>query len=129
LLGPGDFIGEESLAGGIELHDATAVAVTSCKALRLSRKEMVLVLNEQHVFSDIFLKFVLHRGVRTREDLIDQLFNNREKRLARTLLIMADLGKPGDSESMIPPVTQQVYEQMSHAPLHRLQWQGSHSYP
>ena len=67
------------------IHDATATAVTPCKALKLSRKEMVLLLHEQHEFSDIFLKFVLLRGVRTREDLIDQLFNNSEKRLARTL--------------------------------------------
>jgi len=106
MLAPGDFIGEESLAGGSELHDATATAVTPCKALKLSRKEMVRLLHEQHEFSDIFLKFVLLRGVRTREDLIDQLFNNSEKRLARTLLIMAEFGKPGEPESMIPPVTQ-----------------------
>jgi len=95
LLAPGDFIGEESLAGGAEVHDATATAVTPCKALKLSRKEMVLL-----------------RGVRTREDLIDQLFNNSEKRLARTLLIMAEFGKPGEPESMIPPVTQEELADM-----------------
>jgi len=112
MLAPGDFIGEESLAGGTELHDATAMAITPCKALQLSRKEMVLLLHEQHEFSDIFLKFVLLRGVRTREDLIDQLFNNSEKRLARTLLIMAEFGKPGEPESMIPPVTQEELADM-----------------
>jgi CRP-like cAMP-binding protein len=112
MLAAGDFLGEESLAGGSELHDATARAVTACKALKLSRKEMVLLLHEQHEFSDIFLKFVLLRGVRTREDLIDQLFNNSEKRLARTLLIMAEFGKPGDPESMIPPVTQEELADM-----------------
>jgi CRP/FNR family cyclic AMP-dependent transcriptional regulator len=112
MLAPGDFIGEESLAGGSGLHDATATAVTPCKALKLSRKEMVLLLHEQHEFSDIFLKFVLLRGVRTREDLIDQLFNNSEKRLARTLLIMAEFGKPGEPESMIPPVTQEELADM-----------------
>jgi CRP-like cAMP-binding protein len=112
ILAPGDFIGEESLAGGSELHDATATAVTPCKALKLSRKEMVLLLHEQHEFSDIFLKFVLLRGVRTREDLIDQLFNNSEKRLARTLLIMAEFGKPGEPECMIPPVTQEELAEM-----------------
>jgi CRP-like cAMP-binding protein len=113
LLAPGDFIGEESLAGGSEVHDATAIAVTPCKALKLSRKEMGLLLHEQHEFSDIFLKFVLLRGVRTREDLVDQLFNNSEKRLARTLLIMADFGKPGEPESMlIPPVTQEQLADM-----------------
>jgi CRP/FNR family cyclic AMP-dependent transcriptional regulator len=112
MLAPGDFIGEESLSGDTELHDATATAVTPCKALKLSRKEMILLLHEQHEFSDIFLKFVLLRGVRTREDLIDQLFNNSEKRLARTLLIMAEFGKPGDPESMIPPVTQEELADM-----------------
>jgi CRP/FNR family cyclic AMP-dependent transcriptional regulator len=112
MLSPGDFIGEESLAGGTEVHDATATAVTPCRALKLSRKEMVLLLHEQHEFSDIFLKFVLLRGVRTREDLIDQLFNNSEKRLARTLLIMAEFGRPGEPESLIPPITQEELAEM-----------------
>ena len=112
MLSAGDFIGEESLAGGTEVHDATATAVTPCKALKLSRKEMILLLHEQHEFSDIFLKFVLLRGVRTREDLIDQLFNNSEKRLARTLLIMAEFGRPGEPTSMIPPVTQEELADM-----------------
>jgi CRP-like cAMP-binding protein len=112
MLSPGDFIGEESLAGQAEVHVATAAAVTLCKALKLSRKEMVLLLHEQHEFADIFLKFVLLRGVRTQEDLIDQLFNNSEKRLARTLLIMAEFGKPGEPESMIPPITQEALADM-----------------
>jgi CRP/FNR family cyclic AMP-dependent transcriptional regulator len=112
ILLPGDFIGEESLAGGAGLHDATATAIGPCKALKLSRKEMVLLLHEQHEFSDIFLKFVLNRGVKTREDLIDQLFNNSEKRLARTLLIMAEFGQPGEPEAMIPAVTQEELAEM-----------------
>jgi CRP/FNR family cyclic AMP-dependent transcriptional regulator len=112
LLSPGDFIGEESLAGGSEIHDATATAVTPCKALKLSRNDMARLLHEQHEFSDIFLRFVLLRGVRTREDLIDQLFNNSEKRLARTLLIMAEFGKPGEPETLIPPVTQEELAEM-----------------
>ena len=112
LLSPGDFIGEESLAGHSEVHVATAAAVTPCRAMKLSRKEMVLLLHEQHEFSDIFLKFVLLRGVRTQEDLIDQLFNNSEKRLARTLLIMAEFGQPGEPESMIPPITQESLADM-----------------
>lgn len=112
LLAAGDFIGEEALAGGTETHDATATAVTPCRALKLSRKDMELLLHEQHEFSDIFLKFVLLRGVRTREDLIDQLFNNSEKRLARTLLIMAEFGQPGEPETMIPLVTQEQLAEM-----------------
>jgi CRP/FNR family cyclic AMP-dependent transcriptional regulator len=112
ILLPGDFIGEESLSGGAGVHDATATAMGPCKAIKLTRKEMVLVLHEQQEFSDIFLKFVLLRGVKTREDLIDQLFNNSEKRLARTLLIMAEFGQPGQPETMIPPVTQEELAEM-----------------
>jgi CRP-like cAMP-binding protein len=112
MIAAGDFMGEESLTGDTEVHNASATAVTPCKALKLSRKEMILLLHDQPEFCDIFLKFVLLRGVRTREDLIDQLFNNSEKRLARTLLIMADFNKPGDPESLIPPVTQEELAEM-----------------
>jgi CRP/FNR family cyclic AMP-dependent transcriptional regulator len=112
ILLAGDFIGEESLAGGAGVHGATATAMGPCKALQLSRKEMVLLLHEQQEFSDVFLKFVLLRGVRTREDLIDQLFNNSEKRLARTLLIMAEFGTPGEPETLIPAVTQEELAEM-----------------
>jgi CRP-like cAMP-binding protein len=112
LLAAGDFIGEESLAGLSETHIATATAVTPCTALKLDRTDMIRLLHEQHEFSDIFLKFVLRRGVRTQEDLIDQLFNNSEKRLARTLLIMAEFGQPGEPESIIPPITQEALADM-----------------
>jgi CRP-like cAMP-binding protein len=108
LFSAGDFIGEESLAGLTEVHTATAIAVIPCRALIFDRKDMVRLLHEQHEFSDIFLKFVLQRGRRTQEDLVDQLFNNSEKRLARTLLLMADFGKSGEPESMIPPITQEA---------------------
>jgi CRP/FNR family cyclic AMP-dependent transcriptional regulator len=96
LLGPGDFIGEESLAGVSGLRSSTAVAITHCTALKLDREEMVRLLHEKHEFSDLFIKFILLRAVRTQEDLVDQLFNNSEKRLARTLLLMAEFGKPGE---------------------------------
>ncbi len=112
LLSAGDFIGEECLAGVSGLRIATATATTACTALRLNRDEMVRLLHEQHEFSDLFLKFVLLRGVRTQEDLIDQLFNNSEKRLARTLLLMAEFGKPGEPETLIPPITQRVLADM-----------------
>ena len=108
LLSPGDFIGEESLAGVSRLRIATATATSACTALRLDSKEMVRLLHEQDEFSDLFLKFVLLRGVRTQEDLIDQLFNNSEKRLARTLLLMAEFGRPGEPETLIPLITQAV---------------------
>jgi len=107
LFFPGDFIGEESLAGQSEVHTATATAVVPCHAQVFDRKEMLKLLHE-HEFSNIFLKFVLLRGIRTQEDLVDQLFNNSEKRLARTLLIMAGLGKTGEMQSIIPPITQEA---------------------
>jgi CRP/FNR family transcriptional regulator, cyclic AMP receptor protein len=106
LLTAGDFIGEEALAGALGLRIATATATTACMALKLDREEMLRLLHEKHEFSDLFLKFVLLRGVRTQEDLIDQLFNNSEKRLARTLLLMAEFGRPGEPETHIPPITQ-----------------------
>jgi CRP-like cAMP-binding protein len=112
LLAAGDFIGEESLAGLSETHIATAAALTPCRAIKLGRKDMLRLLHEQHEFSDIFLKFVLLRGVRTQEDLIDQLFNNSEKRLARTLLILAEFGQPGEPESEIPPITHEALADM-----------------
>lgn len=112
VLSAGDFIGEESLAGASGLRIATAVAMTACTALKLDRDDMVRLLHQKHAFSDLFLKFVLLRGVRTQEDLIDQLFNNSEKRLARTLLIMAEFGKPGEPETLIPPITQEALANM-----------------
>lgn len=108
LLSPGEFIGEESLAGVSGRYTATAMAITACVALKIDRADMVQLLQKEHEFSDLFLKFVLMRGMRTQEDLIDQLFNNSEKRLARTLLLMAEFGKPGEPETLIPPITQEA---------------------
>jgi CRP/FNR family cyclic AMP-dependent transcriptional regulator len=107
-----DFIGEESLAATSGLHAASAIAITPCTALKLDRKEMIQMLHHEHEFSDMFLKFVLTRAIRTQEDLVDQLFNNSEKRLARTLLIMAQFGDTGVPETMIPPVTQEALAEM-----------------
>ena len=107
-----DFIGEESLAGTSGLHAATALAITPCVALKLDREEMLRMLNSAHEFSEMFLKFVLTRAIRTQEDLVDQLFNNSEKRLARTLLIMAQFGHSGEPQTMIPPVTQEALAEM-----------------
>jgi CRP-like cAMP-binding protein len=108
LLDVGDFIGEESLTSVAGLRTATAVAITACVALKIDRADMVHLLHAQHEFSDLFLKFILMRGMRTQEDLIDQLFNNSEKRLARTLLLMAEFGKPGEPETLIPQITQEA---------------------
>jgi CRP-like cAMP-binding protein len=107
-----DFIGEESLAGTAGFHAASAIAITPCTALKLDREEMIQMLHHEHEFSDMFLKFILTRAIRTQEDLIDQLFNNSEKRLARTLLLMAQFGDPGEPQTLIPPVTQEALAEM-----------------
>jgi CRP/FNR family cyclic AMP-dependent transcriptional regulator len=112
LMMPHDFIGEESLAGPAGTHAATAIAITPCTALKLDRQEMIHLLQKEHEFSDLFLKFVLTRAIRTQEDLIDQLFNNSEKRLARTLLLMAQFGDSGEPQTLIPPITQEALADM-----------------
>ena len=91
---------------------ATATAITACVALKIEREEMIRVLHEEHAFSDLFLRFLLARGMRTQADLIDQLFNSSEKRLARILLLMAEFGKPGEPETLIPHVTQETLADM-----------------
>ena len=112
LLSEGDFVGEESLATVGGLRMATATAITSCIALKIQREEMVRVMHEEHSFSDLFLKFLLARSMRTQADLIDQLFNSSEKRLARVLLLMAEFGKPGEPEPLIPQITQETLAEM-----------------
>jgi CRP/FNR family transcriptional regulator, cyclic AMP receptor protein len=86
--------------------------VTACTALKIEREEMVRVMHEEHSFSDLFVKFLLARSIRTQADLIDQLFNSSEKRLARILLLLAEFGKPGEPESLIPQITQETLAEM-----------------
>jgi CRP/FNR family cyclic AMP-dependent transcriptional regulator len=112
LLTTGDFIGEESLATMGERHMTSATAITACKALEIEREEMVRQMHEEPSFSDLFLKFLLVRSMRTQADLIDQLFNSSEKRLARVLLLLAEFGKPGEPESLIPEITQETLAEM-----------------
>jgi CRP-like cAMP-binding protein len=112
LLAPGDFVGEDAISGGSRQRLASAVAITACLVTRIERDYMLKVLHDEHEFSDYFLKFMLARGLRIQADLIDQLFNSSEKRLARTLLLMAEFGKPGEPESLIPPVTQETLAEM-----------------
>ena len=85
LLTDGDFVGESAMAGTPGLRMATATALTPCSALKIERSEMIRVMHEEHAFSDMFLKFLLERSMRTQADLVDQLFNSSEKRLARIL--------------------------------------------
>lgn len=112
LLGPGDFIGEDSVAGVPGLRLASATAITGCTALMIGRDEMIRVMHAESSFSDIFLKYLLERGMRAQADLVDQLFNNSEKRLARILLLMAEFGQPGEVESLIPKITQETLAEM-----------------
>ncbi len=112
LLAPGEFIGEDSIAAIPGLRLATATATTACTALRITRDEMVRVMHEEHGFSDLFLKYLVARGMRTQADLVDQLFNSSEKRLARILLLMAEFGKPGEPEPFIPRITQETLAEM-----------------
>ncbi|MGA7316482.1 MAG: Crp/Fnr family transcriptional regulator [Silvibacterium sp.] len=112
LLSAGDFVGEESLASVGGLRMATATAIAACTALKIERQEMVRVMHEEHAFSDLFLKFLLARSMRIQADLVDQLFNSSEKRLARILLLMAEFGKPGEPETLIPQITQETLAEM-----------------
>ena len=112
LLNAGDFVGEEALAGSAGLRLTTATAITACTALKIRRSEMIRVMHEEHEFSDLFLKFLLERSMRIQADLVDQLFNSSEKRLARILLLMAEFGKPGERETLIPKISQQTLAEM-----------------
>ena len=112
LLATHDFVGEEALAAFPGLRLATATALTPCTALKINRDEMVRVMHEEHAFSDLFLSFLLARSMRIQADLVDQLFNSSEKRLARILLLMAEFGKPGEPETLIPAITQETLAEM-----------------
>jgi CRP-like cAMP-binding protein len=112
LLSTGDFIGEESLATVGTRHMTTATAITACTALEIDREEMVRVMHQEPSFSDLVLRFLLVRSMRTQADLIDQLFNSSEKRLARVLLLLAEFGKPGEPEPLIPEITQETLAEM-----------------
>jgi CRP/FNR family cyclic AMP-dependent transcriptional regulator len=112
LLSDGDFVGEEALAALSGRRLATAIAMTACTALKIAREEMIRVMHEEHDFSDLFLKFLLARSLRIQADLVDQLFNSCEKRLARILLLMAEFGKPGEPEPLIPKISQETLAEM-----------------
>lgn len=112
LLSAGDFVGEGALAAMPGLRLSTATAITACTALRISRGEMIRVIHEEHSLSDLFLKFLLERSMRVQADLVDQLFNSSEKRLARILLLMAEFGKPGEPEQYIPKISQETLAEM-----------------
>jgi CRP-like cAMP-binding protein len=107
ILGPGDFLGEGCLAGQ-SICMATATAIAPTTALVLEKDEVIRALHEEHEFSDRFISFMLARNLRTEEDLIDQLFNSSEKRLARTLLLLARYGARAHPQKLLPKVSQET---------------------
>jgi CRP-like cAMP-binding protein len=112
LVVAGEFVGEGALVVADGLRLSTATAITACTAMKIGRNEMIRVMHEEHDFSDMFLKFLLNRSMRIQADLVDQLFNSSEKRLARILLLMAEFGKPGDPEAYIPKISQETLAEM-----------------
>jgi CRP/FNR family transcriptional regulator, cyclic AMP receptor protein len=112
LLSAGDFVGESALSAVPGLRLSTATALTACAALKITREEMIRVMHEEHELSDLFLKFLLARSMRIQADLVDQLFNSSEKRLARILLLMAEFGQPGEPETLIPKISQETLAEM-----------------
>jgi len=112
ILSDGDFVGEEALAAVSGRRLTTATAMTACTAVKVTREEMIRVMHEEHDFSDMFLRFLLARSIRIQADLVDQLFNSSEKRLARILLLMAEFGKSGDPEPLIPKISQETLAEM-----------------
>jgi CRP/FNR family cyclic AMP-dependent transcriptional regulator len=111
ILGPGDFFGEGCLAGQ-PVRMGNAAAVTPSTLLVIDKQEMQRVLHEQHDLSDLFINFVLTRNIRIEEDLVDQLFNSTEKRLARTLLLLARYGKQDQPHRVLPKVSQETLAEM-----------------
>jgi CRP/FNR family transcriptional regulator, cyclic AMP receptor protein len=112
LLATGDFVGEESISEACHLHTATACAITACVVLKIDSAEMLRIMHAEHEFSDLFLKFMVARSIRIHADLVDQLFNSSERRLARILLLMAEYGQPGETTALIAPITQETLAEM-----------------
>lgn len=111
ILNEGSFFGEGGLAGQ-RLRMGSAIAMTDCELLRIDKQAMMLALHREHKFSDLFVAYLLARNVRYEEDLVDQLFNSSEKRLARLLLILAHFGKEGVPEAVIPKMSQETLAEM-----------------
>jgi CRP/FNR family cyclic AMP-dependent transcriptional regulator len=107
ILGPGDFFGEGCLAGQ-PLHMASAGAMAASMVVRIEKQTMIRVLHEQPALSEMFMTFLLSRNIQIEADLIDQLFNSSERRLARLLLLLANFGKEGKLETVIPKISQEL---------------------
>ena len=111
ILNEGSFFGESCLTGQ-PLRLCSATAMTDCTVMRIKKKSMMEVLHREHAFSDMFVAYLLTRNIRYEEDLVDQLFNSSEKRLARVLLLLAHFGKDGKPESVIPTISQETLAEM-----------------
>jgi CRP-like cAMP-binding protein len=111
MMEPGSFFGEGCLAGQMVCM-ATATAMADSTLVRIDKQAMIRVLHDDPSFSELFLAYLLTRNIRIQEDLVDQLFNSSEKRLARVLLLMAHFGKEGKSEAIIPKISQEVLAEM-----------------
>jgi CRP/FNR family transcriptional regulator, cyclic AMP receptor protein len=111
ILDEGNFFGEGALAGQVR-RMGSAAAITACEVLRLEKKAMMEALHREHAFSDMFVAYLLSRNIRYQEDLVDQLFNSSEKRLARVLLLLARFGKDGTPEAIIPNISQETLAEM-----------------
>ena len=111
IVNEGNFFGEGSLAGQI-LRMGSAAAMTDCELLRVDKKAMMEALHREHAFSDLFVAYLLARNIRYEEDLVDQLFNSSEKRLARVLLLLAHFGKEGIPETVVPKISQEILAEM-----------------
>jgi CRP/FNR family transcriptional regulator, cyclic AMP receptor protein len=112
LVSAGDFFGEKAMAAEPGLRLTTATALTACTALRIARPEFLRVMREEQSFSSVFSSFLLSCTLRVQADLVDQLFNRAEKRLARLLLLLAEYSQPEQEESLIPPISQEVLASM-----------------
>ena len=112
LLGSGDFLGEGCIASDQPIRLATAIAITECSIMKIEKKRMLRTLHEEHGFSDMFVAYVVERHNRTQADLVDQLFNSSEKRLARALLLLSRVGKEAKSEAVVPQVSQETLAEM-----------------
>ena len=112
LVGPGEFVGENCMVSAHPLHLATATAMTDCELLKIGKAEMVRVLHNEPKLSDMFVQFLLTRNARIQDDLVDQLFNSSEKRLARILLLLAQFGKESKPETVVPKVSQEILAEM-----------------
>ena len=111
ILSEGEFFGEGGLAGQ-PLRMGSATAMTDCELLQIDKQAMMLALHREHTFSDLFVAYLLARNIRYEEDLVDQLFNSSEKRLARILLLLAHFGKDGVPETVIPKISQETLAEM-----------------